>query len=397
MNDHLCYVVTQIQSPWHLPMSNAFHILTKFVITHSAKSKCKLAIFNDVVWKGEDEGKRKKLSISQHLVQKQALWDYEADAVDLSSVALDQVSKLGARSKTNKAAQIFGAIGQSTQTTQVAAPDLPQTAVTRIRKMVRPRSLRELYVDALFAEMFRLFTIIIDVGIAVVKTMTGLATAHTFLVVLLATSTAYNAWYGYRDGLGWYHERNAGKFMAQLGVRSDPTVSRAIYLSDIEGLVAGPTIDVLQNGGSNGSESRVTQDHGQEWNTCRGTFRDIILSSGLEMEIESGALAPSRGTARRAVSRLQRTRQSLARYRHDLLVAMRVVNRVEEEVVQAEWEEWVREEENKCKRVQAMMGEGQKRRGDGDDVAGEEGLGEEFNRYCESCRGESMGGTKQAW
>lgn len=49
-NDHLCYVVTDRKTPWHLPYSQDFQLLSKIVITHVAKSKCRLAIYIKVDW-----------------------------------------------------------------------------------------------------------------------------------------------------------------------------------------------------------------------------------------------------------------------------------------------------------------------------------------------------------
>ena len=56
--------------------------------------------------------------------------------------------------------------------------------------------------------------------------------------------------------------------------------------------------------------------------------------------------ASSRSTL--PLPKLRRFRQSLQVYRHDLLVAMRVVNRVEHELYQAQLEEWVRRELQAC-------------------------------------------------
>lgn len=61
----------------------------------------------------------------------------------------------------------------------------------------------------------------------------------------------------------------------------------------------------------------------------------------------------TRSTARR----LRRTRQHLGSYRHDLLVAMRVVNNVEREMMRAEWENWLLDENNRCKQVQMVLQE----------------------------------------
>lgn len=49
-NDHLCYVVTDRKTPWHLPYSQDFSLLSKIVITHVAKSKCRLAVYTKVDW-----------------------------------------------------------------------------------------------------------------------------------------------------------------------------------------------------------------------------------------------------------------------------------------------------------------------------------------------------------
>jgi hypothetical protein len=39
------------------------------------------------------------------------------------------------------------------------------------------------------------------------------------------------------------------------------------------------------------------------------------------------------------------------------LVALRVVNRIEKEVVEAEYEHWLLDETHKCERIAAMVGE----------------------------------------
>jgi hypothetical protein len=62
-------------------------------------------------------------------------------------------------------------------------------------------------------------------------------------------------------------------------------------------------------------------------------------------------LTPSTHSTRR----LQRTRQNLGSHRHDLLVALRVVNRIEKEVVEAEFENWLLDETHKCDRIGSMI------------------------------------------
>lgn len=61
----------------------------------------------------------------------------------------------------------------------------------------------------------------------------------------------------------------------------------------------------------------------------------------------------TRSTARR----LRRTRQHLGSYRYNLLVALRVVNKVEREIMIAEWENWLLDENTRCKQIQTMLHE----------------------------------------
>ena len=56
-----------------------------------------------------------------------------------------------------------------------------------------------------------------------------------------------------------------------------------------------------------------------------------------------------------AVRRLRRSREHLGIQRHDLLVAMRVVNSIEREIVNAHWEDWLLEEDVKCRHLGAML------------------------------------------
>jgi hypothetical protein len=65
----------------------------------------------------------------------------------------------------------------------------------------------------------------------------------------------------------------------------------------------------------------------------------------------------SETATRSAARRLRRTRQHLGSYRHDLLVAMRVVNSVEREMMRAEWENWLLDENTRCKQLQMILRE----------------------------------------
>ena len=63
----------------------------------------------------------------------------------------------------------------------------------------------------------------------------------------------------------------------------------------------------------------------------------------------------SEAATRSTAQRLRRTRQSLGTYRHELMVALRVVNNIEREMLRAEWENWLLDENNRCRQVQTLL------------------------------------------
>ena len=87
-NDHLCYVVTDRKTPWHLPYSQDFQLVSKIVITHIVKSKCRLAIYIKVEWASWAKPAR----IAKGILRLCAL-DESAD--------LEKVSLLDVRSRTS--------------------------------------------------------------------------------------------------------------------------------------------------------------------------------------------------------------------------------------------------------------------------------------------------------
>jgi hypothetical protein len=371
LNDHLCYVVSNQKIPWRLPYATRFVLTTKFVITHVAKSRCKLAIFQQISWTSPPS----MLYIKQ-LIEKRALMSLEADALDLTNVAMDQVAKLGNHSKTNKAIEIFGNIGQqgSVPTLDVSTvPNLGGTITSGREERRQPISVTKLVAADLFVRFLRAFGYALDVGLAMGKGVIGICTAHTFLVALLLVSVLYNSWYGYREGLVWWHERSAVRYMARLGVKPEVGISKAVYLSDIDDFVAPAGVNETM-------AFMLQPPELQETKTCRSSFGEQVLSPATAV-VGAGA-------------RLHRSRDAMARYRHDLLVALRVVNRIERDVVLAEWEDWVRAEERKCARVEGMLSVKQeKKRRKGADASGSvvDDLGPEFRAYCESCRAEVEG------
>lgn len=109
----------------------------------------------------------------------------------------------------------------------------------------------------------------------------------------------------------------------------------------------------------------------------------------------------SHSASQAALSWLQRSRRRLGSQRHDLIVALRVINSIEQEMVEAEWEGWLDGETTKCKQVERLLREDHTRSAnsnEGSSVGEQPIVGNEHpdwaqiqswhQIYCGSCYGE---------
>lgn len=78
-------------------------------------------------------------------------------------------------------------------------------------------------------------------------------------------------------------------------------------------------------------------------------------NTSLDSPYEEAGATLSSSNSKATARRLRRTRQRLGSYRHDLLVAMRVVNSIEQEMIQSEWENWLADENQRCEQVKMML------------------------------------------
>lgn len=246
-SDHFTYVVTYIKTPWHLPNSSSFKLITKVVITHVAKSKCKLALYTKVEWS-------KKPPLSKALVQRQALEDAHRDAEELADVATDQVRKLGPHSRTKRAIQVYGSIGQQTQVV-IFTPGETQADGTaavpgkKSQKMIRPRTLTDMLLETLRSIFESVATSLLMGAFAGVRKIFSVVTAHRMILVALTVSLLANAVFTSREGSSWWTERAAAKFMGRMGVGPNTMMSKAVYLTDLDD-AALRSVVVAPDGGS---------------------------------------------------------------------------------------------------------------------------------------------------
>lgn len=361
-NEHLLYVVSDWKTPWNLPYRDDFMLLTKIVITHVAKSTCKLAIFTKVEWR--------KPRYSQRLIGRRALHDLNQDVIDVVDVVSDQCRRLGAQSRTKKAISVFGAVGVQTQVMEFAGSDSPLAA--RLRRSTKPHTLPSLMFESCASMAENVVTSAFQIIFRICRWVWRTVSANGIILCILAFSIVFNLVLSSRNATESWRERRAAKFMAWLGVGPDLLMTKAIYLNDLA--EASQTDTILD----------FVTDTTATRSLCRDTFDAVMnLSNPLNSSIDD-PIRPSQSPAPASWSssspdgevqqqrRLRRMRHALGTQRHDLLVAMRVVNRIEEEMLRAEWETWLLHETAKCERIGSWIRE-QRLGANGQDVKTEKG------------------------
>ncbi|KAL4881316.1 hypothetical protein BJY04DRAFT_218486 [Aspergillus karnatakaensis] len=367
LNDHLCYVITDKKTPWHLPFRRYFRLVNKIVITFVAKGKCKLSVYTKVEWLWSPYG-------IQRVIDKQAMGDLEEDAMDLVDLVGDQVRKLGVHSRTKKAITIFGHVGRQSLTSQFNLD--PEAKVERRRPRVQ-RTLFQLLYETLISFLQSAISSIIIWIFALLRWTWKTANANKIILALLVSSVLLNGFYSSRATLDWWHERNVGDFMARMGIHPDHVMSKAIYMQDIDEAIANSTF------------AQTSEDVSD----CFFTFQQQTIRDSATPMLALGTTSRRESVARSAARRIQQTRERLGMYRYNLLVALRVVNNIEKEVIQSEWERWVQQEVRRCRQVENLLTDD--RAGIQGDKAAQKvltGLNDDvrqwYETYCSSCQQE---------
>ena len=225
LSDHLCYVVTDRKTPWHLPYYRNYTLVSKIIITHVTKSRCQLAIHIKVDW-------AKLPRMASRLVEAQGLRDIELDALDLVDVISDQVRKLGSASGTKKAVQIIGGVSVQKSGTEFGASDV--RLESQVRRSMGHRTLGHLVLawanNLAISSITQLMLVFGDFLRWVWKT----GNANMLILLLLGGSVLLNAVYSSRETSGWWRERQAKAYMRDLGIGGEMVMTRAISVRDLE-------------------------------------------------------------------------------------------------------------------------------------------------------------------
>lgn len=329
-NDYLCYVASINNTFWHLPYYSDFVLVFKIVITYMTQSKCKLAIYTKVDWSREP-----KLFMS--LVERQALHDASLLAQKFTEEIMKPVKRLGPHSNTKDLLDIFGLVGQQSSVSSFYTEKLGPTSYIEIKQ----RTMIGLLAQVLKNLGEFAITSIVYFLISAIRCIGSIASAHRIILLALLLSLFTNTLLTFKDASNWWTERKAIKFMNRMGVGPNQLISKSIYIKDLDDALTYIPTDIS---GKNGGK-------------CYNQFKWISNVTDLDSPHHLAGFTfldtPTKSTARR----LRRSRQQLGSYRYNILIAMRLVNQIEKGLIRAEWDNWLFDENIRCKKVTLLLRE----------------------------------------
>jgi len=300
------------------------------------------------------------------LVQNQAFDDLENDALDLGDVVADQIRRVTKDPNPARAISTFGHISgaqpESTATSSLESNvsiQFPETDSRGPRLPIKQRRLSAMIAESTLSFVLSAISSVILWIIPIVEMTCNIVSAHRLILLSLALSLVTNMVLTGTSTQLYWTERRANNFLQQVHVEPNGIMSRAVYLKDIS--------ELMHNGTGLASPDSL----------CYQKFRNVASAADLEDTLE----LENRGFVSRATESLARRirigRQRLGTHRNNLLVAMKVVNALEKELLTAEWGNWVVEETGRCRLAREMVEMGQ-----------DEEVRQWVREYCGSCEDE---------
>jgi hypothetical protein len=128
---------------------------------------------------------------------------------------------------------IFGPVGQNDQNVKLQASDLAAADLKGARRM-KYRSLPRMVLYAARRVAITYFFVIVGWIFQIVELTFKMVKANSLLLFALTLSLGFNFFFTSKDSWSWWQERQAGKYMARLGVHPNTAMGRTIWLKDVE-------------------------------------------------------------------------------------------------------------------------------------------------------------------
>ncbi|KAK9479341.1 hypothetical protein V1514DRAFT_278753 [Lipomyces japonicus] len=333
MDDYLLYVICETRTPWNLPFSDSFLQVSRYVISYVSKSTCRLSVWTNTEW-------TVYWPAVEALLQRSALGDLENQAKTLGLLIPSYVRKLGSKGRTSKAIQLYGQVGKSTAPVTISPADV-QPLNSRQQSFLfkfSQRSFAYVLIVSFLGKFYDWAGQVLIGTTRVGKQVGKIFSAHWVLIFVATISILANVFLGTRSTIAYWTERRANYLMDQIGVKPNGILAKAIYLQDLNGFI------------NNGTEIAVDPE-----GLCYSKFRSLTESFTPDLQLELSNPIYSSSFTQETARRIWKARQKAGIERHQHVVAIRVISRIEEELIRAEWENWLHGEQITCKQLRANL------------------------------------------
>ncbi|KAI5290261.1 SNF1-interacting protein, partial [Ascosphaera acerosa] len=231
MNDHLCYVVTDKKIPWQFSLHHSFRQVNKIVLTHVAKARCKLAVYTTLEWE-------RRPYLIAHRIEECAMQDMKAASAQLMDIVTKEVRKLETQTnQMKKAVAIFGNIGHKREGIKFPAPG-PLDPDQGGECSPPLRSVAGLVYEAVSEKLDAAAIAVSSRTARAAAVCSKVVSAHQVLLLFLVASVVLNVLHAYHHSMHWWQGRAAATFMNRVGVPALHAPGKAVYIKDIEAVVA---------------------------------------------------------------------------------------------------------------------------------------------------------------
>ncbi|KAK9365979.1 hypothetical protein V1509DRAFT_312402 [Lipomyces kononenkoae] len=327
MEDYLLYVVVDTHTPWNLPAADIYSQINRYVISYLSKSKCKLIIWSSTEWTISSP-------VIKAFVQGPALDDLAGDAETLGKLINSDVRGLGVHGRTSKSIQLYGQVGKSTEPVDMTMKEsdiLPLQDKGRRMIFFSRRSFAYLVFKSVYRLLELGITNILVILFRVMGKVLSLGDGNWLLLAVGLGSALLNIYLVHRSTVAFWTERRAYNTLNQIGVKPNGILAKAVYLKDLNEYI------------SNGTALAVNPA-----SACYSKFRSLSEFLTPDSPIEFVDPSYSNDITQEAARRIWMARQKAGIERHQHIVALRVISKMEEELVSAEWSNWLQSERMRC-------------------------------------------------
>ena len=386
IEDNCCYIVYERRAVWKLPQSGSFYTTFRYVITRHSRNSCKLSIWSSVEWIN--------WTILKHVTENMIQKVLNSEAQTIVKRALDARRKLGPKGSTTTAIRLFGKLGASIRHEgHISKPGVTDNEGIDLKTMtyrgendvfvIPTRVFNRKIAEVLASWALSVLSSTCMVVTKVVKLVGNAIMSNKIILLGLFVSCLINLLLAGRSTQGYWMARHAEEFARDFGIlptTSHTVMQRSILLQDVDKLIA--------NGSAFSVEKELSTTLGNETSTslCYDKFASTVLLPTdnesankrfephrftfdmLDPDVASVDLMKHSFMGLKSVAlgdnwmlgenplftlrnRVYNMRAKLGIQRNALLVELRMINRIETELLHSEWQTWLFDEVSMCSRI----------------------------------------------